>query len=55
MKLVIRWCLGLKSECSNILFTLKILVKLLKENTSDTSIHRQFNEDESNEDTITVS
>lgn len=37
IKLVIRWCLGLKSECTNIVFTLKILVKLIKESSSDQS------------------
>ena len=30
-----RWCLGLKAECTTIAFTLKVLNKLIKENTSD--------------------
>ena len=33
IKLLTRWCLGLKSECTTITFTLKILTKLIKENT----------------------
>jgi sister-chromatid-cohesion protein PDS5 len=34
LKLVIRWCLGLKSECNNIIYVLRILIKLMKENSS---------------------
>ena len=30
-----RWCLGLKSECTNIIPSLKLLVKLIKENTAE--------------------
>ena len=37
IKLVIRWCLGLKAECTNIVFTLRILVKLIKESSSSSS------------------
>jgi hypothetical protein len=34
VKLVIRWCLGLKSECTNIISVLKILIKLIKDNST---------------------
>jgi hypothetical protein len=32
IKLLTRWCLGLKSECSTILNTLKILTRIMKDN-----------------------
>ena len=41
VKLVIRWCLGLKSECTNIIFVLKILIKLIKENSSSDHAHTE--------------
>lgn len=37
IKLVTRWCIGLKAECSGIVSTLKVLVKILRENMNDSS------------------
>ncbi len=37
VKLLTRWCLGLKSECTSITITLKILTKLIKENICESS------------------
>jgi sister chromatid cohesion protein PDS5 len=42
VKLVIRWCLGLKSECTNIISVLKILIKLIKENSPSDSASSSF-------------
>ena len=37
VKLVVRWCLGLKSECTSIVNVLRILIKLIKDNSSSSS------------------
>lgn len=34
VKLIVRWCLGLKSECPSPLNTLKLLARILKENSA---------------------
>jgi hypothetical protein len=46
VKLLVRWCLGLKSECPSIINTLKILVRLIRENSS---INSQIQQDSDNQ------
>jgi len=37
VKLLTRWCLSLKAECTNITISLRLLTKLIKDNTGDPS------------------
>ena len=53
IKLLVRWCLGLKSECPSIINTLKILVRLIRENSSINSQSQQ--QQESSDNQIVVS
>lgn len=44
IKLITRWCLGLKSECTNITVSLRLLTKLIKDNSLTDQTPDEFDE-----------
>ncbi len=42
--MITRWCLGLKSECTNLTTCLKLLTKLIKDNTMENQEETSTNE-----------